>query len=554
MHAVAEHSDGWHQWRRRRLRRSWIFLTVAGLSLLPGVAAMVVALRLDDLVARTDQLTEGHATAIGLPWVGRVGIVVAVIHGILALTLLRSGLRDRALVRRVVETDGCVCPRCGLAMRLAPTAGTPESLDDRDLTCDRCDAVLPAGAVRRYWEQSLVSPLWAQQWKAKHLTKGRFAQLMVRMAERSRRRPKTAMLLGFVSGVIVLVVYVVVSGLVAGASIIGGLVSAAPVFVVLGAAAVIAVVMRPTLETDDMRRCADCDYEQPATGAIAERCPECGGDWHRVGGTTVGRPTKARRPTATSLLLFAIVMIVCVFALNVNRLVQPILPTPALIALLSTGAMSDRELVARLEGRKLDAAARQRLARRLVDLRVAHEHLDPALEELLERFFLAGELDDVIADDLTRDAAGTTLRDRYLEAAMTATIEGPVHARPGEQITLAVVGTSRTRPFSAVAVHYVWGGWRVDGGEPIGRGESIASGFTLWRPATQTRGSGAPALTMRAPSPRTVTVRGDLWVVVEAAGLPKRGVRWSDDDVPTIEDPAPMAIFPIHLQRVITIQ
>jgi len=535
----------WERWRRRRLRVAWIYLVTAGLGLAGGTAFMYFsslawrrAYAIADEAGVEFGVVDSGFGAVGDQWT--MGSILLAVATIAAMALFRCAFREWSLVRAVIATDGCVCPRCATVMRVDEGVSVPDHIDDRIVHCARCAASLRSGEARRYWEQTVVSPDWARRWRAERLPSRGWGGLPARVGRMARRRPvvwTTGWLLGAASVLLAI-------RLAAGQSLAGAATHGLPVLflLIIGGWFVGRAIRRH--ESDDAPRCAKCGYQQSGDGNPSPRCPECGAEWTRIGGTTLGR---SPAPTIAYAVLGVLLCGALCVVMAAPRLIYPIVPTSILVSMVGDSTAGDGRLATEFNRRTLDDHSKRRLVERLVELRADRRLFDRDLEALLENAFIANELID------SDPEASPSLRDRFVSASLRAEIVGPDSARRGDEVTLRIAGTPVQRPFGAIQVGYVWGGWEIDGGPARARGDGVEPGIGLWVSDLARRGRGAPSITLRPGSTGALVVGGDLWIVIDFAGVAPRRARWTTDGEPIIDDPPPLAVQRMRLNHLIEI-
>jgi len=541
-------STGWDEWCRRRRRQAvgpLIWMTVMMFMVGFPVVYALISTSATNRAARIEAgapigtLLDGFVQSTRYTFGGM--FLIAAIAVVLSL---RSALRDRSVTRIVVETDGCVCPKCMVAMTGA-TDAPAEHVDDRNLSCERCGLKLDSASARRYWEQTVYSSIWAAQWKSNLSTGTSDQGVSARLTSLSKRHPKLA---NAISMLLVAFVIVGLAALFGGGPAVIALRSTT-VILLLGVWFLLVGLVRPIFKTAETARCAKCGYERPTEATSIAICPECGSNWNRVGGTVLGQSSSPRQMALIVAMVFVLGALTITPLFIFNRIAVRVLPAAMLIPMIDGDYLSDARIVAALEASELDDATRRRLAEHLVGLHDRKAFLPDAVEALLERLFLDGELARI---ELGR-RDGDTLADAYMRRLVPAGIEGSGIAQVGEEIRVQLLGEPRIRPFAAIDTKIAWGGWRIDGGETHGRYDALQPAITLWEPALRARGLVPATMTFRAQRSGMLPITGDLWIVVDPAGVPARTVRWSEAGEPIVEDPPPLAMTRVELRYTVPV-
>lgn len=195
--------------------------------------------------------------------------------------------------------------------------------------------------------------------------------------------------------------------------------------VLAGVGMSVAVPVRPRI--GEGLFCTACDYPYSFTDPDGppppEACSECGAMWHSPSG--LSRGTKVRAQPWRVLVMMAVLMGLIFITISSGPWVS-VSPTAALIARVTAPrAGFVVEEWAELSGRRLSESERLRLARGLIDLRLAEQSLSREGASWLEAEAAAGGLPP-------------DLLERYYVEMFEARIAGPSECRVGEPVAFGL--------------------------------------------------------------------------------------------------------------------
>jgi hypothetical protein len=271
-------------------------------------------------------------------------------------------------------------------------------------------------------------------------------------------------------------------------------------------------------------RCAACDYPYTYTDPDAppapEVCSECGAPWHARRGLARGakvRPHPAR--VGVYLLILAAMFSMILFRKPAMR----VMPTGTLIAMVTApraGFVNDEW--AELATRSLSDRQRGRLARGLLDLRLAEQSLAPEADAWLDAEALAGRLPADIVE-------------RYHREMFDATLLIPATAEPWAVVEVGLDAVQRGYPSGPRDVLLAVEGFeRLDRpGEWVGRQDRLIHGNlsglrNVWL-GSATGSDYAPRAEFVFEEPGRYRVRCVYWVVVVPRGVQPSPAVWGED-------------------------
>ncbi|MEZ6233545.1 MAG: hypothetical protein R3B68_05090 [Phycisphaerales bacterium] len=292
----------------------------------------------------------------------------------------------------------------------------------------------------------------------------------------------------------------------------------------------IGVMFMPTgLRQGNELRCAKCQfeyaYEAPGSPPAPDYCSECGQRWHDRHGLVRGRTA---RPTWGSGA-FAVVLVALLLGLGVLR--TPMLglfPTGTLIRQVTApnaGFVMDEWK--ELNTRTLSSDQRLRLARGLLDLRLAEQSLPAEADAWLDAEIVAGRLPPELVD-------------RYHREMFDATLYGPQRVRVWENAVFGLDTLERGYPFAPRDAYLAIRGFSSDDDPATLRATqnallygSLAGGRSAWLGVQTARPGGVEApFTFETPGTRRITCV--YWLVVLPQNTPAGPITWNADGTPNL--------------------
>ncbi|MBX3323714.1 MAG: hypothetical protein KF757_12055 [Phycisphaeraceae bacterium] len=289
-------------------------------------------------------------------------------------------------------------------------------------------------------------------------------------------------------------------------------------------AGIVLITTGLTRRAGDTRHCATCGYAHEQ--AVGERCPECGSQWQRRGGTIIGevKRSPAMVFAGASLLVLSVALILRPFYFGA---ITPAIPTQFLIANVTNGTSSSsgfgvnawQELMART----LSPQQTAELFEGLVTLRSSGRHIDAAEAAWLDQQVIAS----AVAPDLIH---------RYFVEMIVFRIEGPATTEFGSEATFTVYALNRTAPFGMIDARMIFAGFSVQGehieGSLIERYQTVYA----FDPSTHTAefSHASPKFTFHSEVEGTILIEAELWACFAPRPALSFGRAWNPDGSPAI--------------------
>ncbi len=246
----------------------------------------------------------------------------------------------------------------------------------------------------------------------------------------------------------------------------------------------------------DSEHCASCDNEKAVGAPGSARCPECDAAWNEPGATARGRFTRNRLQQflGVALLLFGLWW----FLSNPGRigpLAARALPTGVLLDHAGTRVTSVTSVWNELERRSLTEEQRHLLAEDLLNRR------------LQVRYFSATPGAPWLEQQIRAGMLRPDLVDRFYQELLDLQLEGPLHTRMGEPVTVALRAEHRLPSQGWTETCYAMiEGFRVgDSDQPIGRSEEAIAAVSLDNGTGWNSPAASVAATPRRPQTVTFT-------------------------------------------------
>ena len=324
-------SESWYRVQRKRTRL--LLATVVAVGLLAAAVLLLLA-----HVSR-----DGPSGVMLL-----VGLVNVLFMGIPLAFLVRHYIKERAILRRVPELDGLVCPRCRWPLTRS-----------RDATCPKCRKPWSVEAVRAHWEQYPYQVSGFGSRGHGLLPSSRLEQLRWSL----RNRPWCGILA-------IVLIWLVAAALWSGFTRLTLTVALVDfsklLFMGIG---VQLIGLGAKRRVGASLHCAKCDYEKAAeTGT---NCPECGQSWTQPGAVVRGRMVRSPHLMWAGALFVLIFLSIPASQLMLGSGFQSRITPTWLMFQRIEGAQrrgfSSHDTWAELSARSLSDSDQERLTRLLIE-------------------------------------------------------------------------------------------------------------------------------------------------------------------------------------------
>ena len=446
-------------------------------------------------------------------------------------------VKERRHFRRsklIPECSGIVCPACVRKMEVNEK-GT-------QARCTRCKAVWPVEVLQEFWGHQAMPNLrmgfgggfrnmrsnhpGSYVWYLKTLQKydTTWRRFPRGLWLKARKKPYISGFVISVLGALVLPSLFLLFGVLSPVQVI-------PLAIVIFLALLVTIMTSTASAAgkldEDKRVCAKCGYIQDPGGKVSDRCPECGSDWSRIGGTVRGvYDTSVTHPPFMKKVRFGISSLIVFFLFSMGM--SPVfysrfLPSSMLIySIEHSGSSYYRdEYIKALFRRGITTEQRDWFCKYALDerLRNGDSYNYYSLGQVLDSWFI-------------NDTLPPQFRKRYIDEIVDMYLTAPDTAYPGENLHFGLHCQNRNRySLSNVRVYVMVGGLFVNG-------ELLPGTDSL--PATEiknTRDNYAKFSLVSGPA-GSMSLRCDVWLIITSGRVQGKNISRDDSGKPVLPGPA----------------